>query len=70
MGPASGWAATVFQLNPLTPLILTARDWLTGMTPEFVGYFLGTNLVILLLLFMMWIVFRAAMPILIERMSA
>jgi len=70
MGPASGWAATVFQLNPLTPLILTARDWLTSMTPEFIGYFLDTNLIILLLLFVMWIVFRATMPMLIELMSA
>lgn len=68
--PAGGWAATVFQLNPLTPLILTARDWLTGMTPAYLGYFLGVNLGTLVLLFAMWIVFRAAMPILIERMSA
>ncbi|QQS55654.1 MAG: ABC transporter permease [Candidatus Competibacteraceae bacterium] len=68
--PSGGWAATVFQLNPLTPLILTARDWLTGMMPEYLGFFLGVNLATLVLLFVMWIVFRAAMPILIERMSA
>ena len=68
--PTTGWAATLFQLNPLTPLILTARDWLTGMPPECLGYFVGVNLATLALLFVMWIVFRAAMPILIERMSA
>ncbi len=68
--PAGGWAATIFQINPLTPLILTAHDWLTGMMPEYLGYFLGVNLATLALLLVMWIVFRAAMPILIERMSA
>jgi lipopolysaccharide transport system permease protein len=68
--PTSGWAATVFQINPLTPLILTARDWLTGMTVEFISYFLAVNCALVVLLFAMWIVFRAAMPILIERMSA
>ena len=68
--PAGGWAATTFQINPLTPLILTARDRLTGMMPEYLGYFLGVNLATLALLLVMWIVFRAAMPILIERMSA
>ncbi len=29
--PTAGWAAKIFELNPLTPLILVARDWLTGV---------------------------------------
>lgn len=37
--PVAGWAATVLWLNPLTPLVLTARDWLTGMTPAYLGDF-------------------------------
>ena len=38
--PQAGWAATLFELNPLlSPLILTARDWLTGVLPEFLGAF-------------------------------
>ncbi|MDI6746907.1 MAG: ABC transporter permease [Rhodocyclaceae bacterium] len=68
--PASGWAAALFQLNPLTPLILTARDLLSGFTPEHLGIFLVVNAAMLLLLGAMWVVYRAAMPILIERMSA
>jgi lipopolysaccharide transport system permease protein len=68
--PKDGLAATIFQLNPLTPLILTARDWLTGMPGGFLGYFIAVNVATLGLLFLMWIVYRAAMPILIERMSA
>ena len=44
------------RLNPLTPLILNARAWFTGQPPE--------------LLLLVWMVYRLAMPILIERMSA
>jgi lipopolysaccharide transport system permease protein len=68
--PKQGLPATVFQLNPLTPLILTARDWITGMTPEYLGYFMAINAIAFVLLFMFWIVFRLAMPILIERMGS
>lgn len=68
--PSSGWAATVFQLNPLTPLILTARDLLTGFAPNYLAAFLSVNAVMLILLALVWVVYRAAMPILIERMSA
>jgi lipopolysaccharide transport system permease protein len=68
--PTKGWAATLFQCNPLTPLILTARDLLTGSTPEHLGAMAIVNIVMLVLLALMWIVYRAAMPILIERMSA
>lgn len=68
--PTSGWAAAIFKLNPLTPLILTARDLLTAFTPEHLGSFFIVNIAMLALLALMWVVYRAAMPILIERMSA
>lgn len=68
--PASGWAATLFALNPLTPLIMTARDWLTGFSPAHLGGFILVNLSTVVLLLMVWMVYRLAMPILIERMSA
>lgn len=68
--PKEGLAATLFQLNPLTPLILTARDWLTGLTPEYLGYFLVVNMITIVLLIVFWVVFRLAMPILIERMGS
>ena len=67
--PKEGLPATVFQLNPLTPLILTARDWLTGIAPEYLSYFMAINAIAIILLFIFWIVFRLAMPILIERMG-
>ncbi|MDY0313209.1 MAG: ABC transporter permease [Desulfobacterales bacterium] len=33
--PADGWAALLFRLNPMTPLVLTTRDWLTGFSPQY-----------------------------------
>lgn len=68
--PQSGWAAALFQVNPLTPLIVTARDLLTGMAPTYIGAFMMVNAGMLVLLALVWVVYRAAMPILIERMSA
>lgn len=68
--PKDGLAATIYAVNPLSPIILTARDWLTGFSPEHLVSFLAVNAFAVLLLLGVWIVFRLAMPILIERMSA
>lgn len=65
-----GLVAKLFVWNPVTPLILTARNWLTGGTPEYLVYFLAVNAVALVLLLVSWIGYRLTMPILIERMSA
>jgi lipopolysaccharide transport system permease protein len=67
---ASGWTAYLMRLNPLTPLILNARAWFTGQPPQFLGEWLLTLGGSALLLLLMWMVYRLAMPILIERMSA
>lgn len=68
--PASGWASTLFHLNPITPLIITARNLLTGSTVAVLGSFIIVNCAMVFLLSMMWIIYRVAMPILIERMNA
>ena len=68
--PKAGLAAKLFILNPLTPLILTARNWLTGGTPEYLLYFAGVSAVAFVLLVASWIGYRLSLPILIERMSA
>lgn len=67
--PKDGWAATLFNLNPLTPLILTSRDWLTGQDPAMWSHFLAVNAIAAILLLLVWAVYRLAMPILIERMG-
>ncbi len=68
--PINGWAATIFRINPMTPLILTVRDWLTGFPPNYLGQFFLVNASIFGLLLVVWIIYRIAMPILIERISA
>lgn len=68
--PKTGWAAILFNLNPLTPIILTSRDWLTGGSTEYLFSFLIVNIVTVFVLLVVWVIYRLAMPILIERMSA
>jgi len=68
--PAAGWSATVFLANPLTPLIVTTRQWLTGLPTDQLAYFMLINGITLLLLLVFWAIYRLAMPILIERISA
>lgn len=67
---AEGTLGSVLLLNPLTPLIETTRAWLTGGTPEWPLYFLATNVLAIVVLLAVWIVYRLAMPIIIERMSS
>ena len=66
----AGWTATLMRLNPLTPLILNARAWFTGQPPQLLAEWalaVGGSAILLLLV---WMLYRLAMPILIERMSA
>lgn len=65
-----GMLRTLLLLNPLTPLIETTRTWLTGGTLEWLPYFLITNCLAIFLLLGVWIIYRLAMPILIERMGS
>jgi lipopolysaccharide transport system permease protein len=68
--PEAGVAQILFTLNPLSSLILTSRDWLTGMPPEHLLGFVMIGVLSLALLAVVWVMYRLAMPILIERMSA
>lgn len=68
--PEGGWVALVFNLNPLTPLILNARAWLTGSAVTALPGFLLVNGVMVGVLFLGWILYRISMPILVERMNA
>jgi len=68
--PTTGWPAIIFELNPLTPLILNARNWLTAMPTESLGPFMIINLLFLLVLLIVGIIYRIAMPIMIERIGS
>lgn len=68
--PSGGWALKIVEHNPLTPLILTTRSWLTGFPADHLGQFLFVNLLMFLLFLVVGIIYRITMPILIERMGS
>jgi len=68
--PTVGWASKIFEINPLTSLVLVARDWLTGVPTQFLLSFVLINLSFLIALLVVSVIYRLAMPIMIERMGA
>jgi lipopolysaccharide transport system permease protein len=67
--PASGPAAIVAALNPLTPLVSTTRDWLTsGSATQVIG-FVVVSMVTVTFLLVGWIAYRLALPHLIARLG-
>jgi lipopolysaccharide transport system permease protein len=67
--PQSGLAGAVAALNPLTPLVVTTRDWLTiGATSMTAGFVL-VSVASALCLLMGWVVYRVALPHLIARLG-
>lgn len=68
--PNSGIMKSVMELNPFTPIILTARDLAVGMTPTYLSYFLIVIAWCIPLFFIALLFYRISIPILVERMSA
>jgi lipopolysaccharide transport system permease protein len=68
--PKDGIMKLVMEYNPLTPIILTARDVAVGMTPEFIGYFLIVIGTCIPLLFLALVIYRISIPVIVERLSA
>jgi lipopolysaccharide transport system permease protein len=68
--PKLGALAALFGANPITPLILNGRAWLTGggtpMPWEFLAVVVGS----LILLAIGWVLFRLAMSVIVERMGS
>ena len=67
--PQSGMAATIAQFNPLTPLIVTTRDWLTTGTTTHVDVFVASSMIAAALLLIIWVIFRVATPHLVARLG-
>lgn len=68
--PKDGLLATIMSYNPLTPLIMSARDFVVYGMGAYAVSMLMVLLVILVLLFVGWVLFRLALPIIIERIGA
>lgn len=65
-----GLSRTLLILNPATPFIETTRDWMLGQPADLFPLFLVYSLLSAVLLFVSLIIYRLAMPIIVERMSA
>ena len=67
--PSVGPIAKLVKYNPVSPLLIATRDWITsGSTlymPDFIIIFAGS----LLLMFVGWVLYRLAMPHLIARIG-
>jgi len=67
--PTTGVAAHVAALNPLTPLVLATRDWLTLGNTVHVVPFLIITAIAGSVLFLSWIFYRVALPHLVARIG-
>ncbi|MBD2338967.1 ABC transporter permease [Calothrix sp. FACHB-156] len=68
--PKEGWFSTVVSWNPVTPLLMTTRDLATtGTVSDPMRFWIVSGLAFGLLL-VAWILYRLAMPFLVERMSS
>lgn len=64
-----GLLGVIMTINPVTHILATTRDWLTGGTPTYlVGFYLVT-VISFILLFIGLLLFRLVVPRLIERMG-
>jgi lipopolysaccharide transport system permease protein len=61
---------TLMELNPLTPLVLTARDLIVGQSPEYLMYYFWIMLSCIPLFFVGLVFYRISIPVIVERMSA
>ncbi|WP_418511568.1 ABC transporter permease [Corallibacter sp.] len=68
--PKTGIMKTLMTYNPITPIVLTTRDLVVGFQPEFLNYFIGVLALCVPLLFLGLVIYRIAIPIIVERLSA
>jgi lipopolysaccharide transport system permease protein len=68
--PSQGWFGAVVNLNPVTPLLVTTRELAThGVVSNPTSFLIASGLT-LVALGLAWLLYRLAMPFLIERISA
>jgi lipopolysaccharide transport system permease protein len=67
--PTTGLPARLAALNPVSPLLVTARDWLTSQPATHLSGFIVVTAVTIAVLFVGWLLYHVALPHLIERMG-
>jgi len=68
--PKTGILKTIMEINPFTALISTIRATITGQEYEYLAYFMVLGGVCFVLFFVGLVIYRVAIPIIIERLSA
>jgi lipopolysaccharide transport system permease protein len=67
--PQHGPAASIAHFNPLTPLVVATRDWVTtGQSLHMFGFWVVTGVAIVLL-FSGWVLYRVALPHIVARIG-
>jgi len=67
--PQHGLLAVLFRFNPVSPLVIAARDLATQGTFTDLAPFVIVSILTLSGLVLMWVVYRISFPILVERIS-
>ncbi len=68
--PTDGIFGSIVKLNPVTPLLVTTRELATtGIISNPQGFWI-TSLIAVIGLLLAWIIYRLAMPYIVERMSS
>lgn len=68
--PNEGMLRTIMELNPITPLVLTARDTIVGFSPQYLGYYMLIMGLCIPLLFLGLLFYRISIPVIVERLNA
>lgn len=68
--PKTGVMKTIMTYNPITPIILTTRDLVVGFSPQFLTYLIVVLVLCVPLLFLGLVIYRIAIPIIVERLTA
>jgi len=68
--PEDNFAADLLAYNPVTPVLVTTRDWITTGNSDMVVQYVFVSVITLVMVFAGWLLYRLAMPHLISRISA
>jgi lipopolysaccharide transport system permease protein len=68
--PKAGWFGAIVNLNPVTPLLVTTRELATtGIISDPTGFWVASGIAMVGLL-VAWVMYRLAMPFVVERISS
>ncbi|MDJ0688919.1 MAG: ABC transporter permease [Xenococcaceae cyanobacterium MO_188.B32] len=68
--PSEGMFGAIVRLNPVTPLLVTTRELATtGVISDPVGFWIASGMSVVGLI-VAWIIYRVAMPYVVERISS